>query len=350
MADVHNGWCKALKKQGHTVMVYNTNERLMFYGRAMLEDADNEDCEHGKKSVHPAMNPEQVMQHATAGLMESCYLFWPDIVFFVSGFFQNAATLQVLRERNHKIVMLHTESPYQDDEQMTRGAFADLNLLNDAVNLQAWREMDIPAYYVPHSYDPEVHYMDTAAAKESDFTFVGTAFQSRQKFFHAMDMTGLEVTFGGNGWDTVSPEYADILKYLRHPPNTCVENAETARVYRLSKTGINFYRREGETKHQGEGWSMGPREVEMAACGLFFVRDPRGESDDVFGGTPALGVPEALPTFDGPDDAAEQIKWWVNNDRQRERHALMAYERVKYRTFDASAKKVALWMEEAGIL
>lgn len=351
VADVHNGWYKALKKMGHEVMVYNTNERLMFYGQALLEKPDSVKCEHGRPEIKQAMNPEQVMQHATAGLMESCYLFWPDIVFFISAFFQNAATLQVLRKRNHKIVMLHTESPYQDDEQMTRGQFADLNLLNDAVTLQAWRELDIPAHYVPHSYDPDVHFPDALGKpKESDFTFVGTAFNSRQKFFHEMDLTGLEVTFGGNGWAAVQEEYKDILKFLRHAPESCVDNEETARVYRLSKTGINFYRREGEETHKGEGWAMGPREVEMAACGLFFIRDPRGESDEVFGGSRQLGLPDVLPTFDNPGDASEKIKWWVEHDELRKKWAGLARDRIVDRTFDSAARKVCKHMEAAGIL
>jgi hypothetical protein len=351
VADVFHGWYKALKKQGHTVMVYNTNERLTFYGNALLETADSVPCEHGRVEVQQAMGTEAVMQHATAGLMESCYLFWPDVVFFVSAFFQNAATFQVLRNRGHKLVMLHTESPYQDDEQMMRGQFADMNLLNDPVNIEAWKELDVPAHYAPHSYDPDVHYIDySGTPKESDFSFVGTAFNSRQKFFHDMDFEGLEVSFGGNGWDHVLPQYLDILRFLRHPPEQCVDNTETARIYRLSKTGINFYRREGEAEHVGEGWAMGPREVEMAACGLFFLRDPRGESDEIFGGNKALGLDDVLPTFTDAADASDQIKWWVKHDAMRGKYALAARDRIIYRTFDNSAKNACRWMEEAGIL
>ena len=40
-----------------------------------------------------------------------------------------------------KVVLLHTESPYQDDEQLERAAHADVNLLNDPVNIDAYREL-----------------------------------------------------------------------------------------------------------------------------------------------------------------------------------------------------------------
>jgi spore maturation protein CgeB len=357
VADVFEGWYKALKKMGHEVMVYNTNDRLIFYGRTLFENDGEAPCgghpDCKCRAVHLALpGHEEVTQMATKGLFDTCFLFWPDVVFFVSAFFQKASTFEVLRKRNMKIVMLHTESPYQDDEQMMRGQFADLNLLNDPSNIQAWRELDVPVQYMRHSYDPAVHYPDqNNTPKESDFTFVGTCFASRQKFFHEMDLSGLRVTLGGNGWDQMMlPEYEDILQFLGHETDQCVQNTETARVYRISKTGINFYRREGEDTHLGEGWAMGPREVEMAACGLFFVRDPRGESDDVFGGNKAMGLPDILPTFKNPGEASDLIKWWVKHDEEREKHALLARDRIADRTFDNAARKACKWMEEAGIL
>jgi hypothetical protein len=88
----------------------------------------------------------------------------------------------------------------------------------------------------------------------------------------------------------------------------------------------------------------------MAACGLFFLRDPRGESDEVFGGNKALGLADVLPTFTDAADASDQIKWWVKHDAMRSKYALAARDRIMDRTFDNSAKNAARWMEEAGIL
>jgi hypothetical protein len=336
-------------------MSYNTNDRLTFYGKIQMPVPDSEPCQECNQPKHKAAiaDPDQIRQMATKGLMETCYLFWPDVIFFVSAFFQTQAQLQVLKTRGHKIVMLHTESPYQDDEQIGRGQFADLNLLNDPCNIELWKTMtDGVVRYQPHSYDPKRHYVDgMGLKKEADFSFIGTAFRSRCEFFHNMDLAGIgNVTLGGNLWDACPEEYSDILNYLGHPINQCVDNEETARVYRISKTGINFYRREGEDKHKGEGWAMGPREIEMAACGLFFLRDPRGESDEVFGGSKQLGLPDVLPTFTDAGDASEQLKWWIKHDTERNKAALRARDCVYNRTFDNAAKKACGWMEEAGIL
>src|ERR1700722_4959207 len=115
VADVHNGWVKALRKLGHQIMVYNTNERITFYGRALMETPGSAPCEHcGRPDVHRALPEGQMIsQMATKGLLETCYEFWPDVVFFVSGFYQTGQQLDLIRSRGLKLVMLNTHSPYQ---------------------------------------------------------------------------------------------------------------------------------------------------------------------------------------------------------------------------------------------
>ncbi len=324
-------------------MTYQTNERLVFYGHALFEEKNTVPCEHcGRVGVRKAMpDPEMIAQMATKGLLETCYTFWPDVIFFVSAFYQTGQTLNLLRSRGHKIVMLHTESPYQDDEQMMRGQFASLNLLNDPTNLTKWADLGVPAAYVPHSYDSDVHFPAYPRESSVDFSFVGTAFRSRCEFFSAMNFDGIDTVLGGNGWDTIDPEFYGLYRYLGHEPGKCVDNTETARVYRMSRAGINFYRREGEEGHKGEGWAMGPREIEMAACGLFFLRDPRPESDEVFG---------MLPTFSSPQEAEEKLRWYLAHDRAREDLADLALDAVQDFTFDNRAREVLDLMEKGGLI
>jgi spore maturation protein CgeB len=347
VADVYRGWDKALRKLGHTVMTYNTNDRLTYFGHSRMPEQGKPACEAcGQVPTHPAHDADGIMQMAMDGLYADLNRFWPDVVFFVSAFYMQAPMLQFIRTRRHKVVMLHTESPYQDGEQMTRGQFADLNLLNDPANIEAWRDLDVPASYMPHAYDPDVHYPDPRRAYECDFCFIGTIFKSRAEFFSRMDFTGLDVTFGGAGWDLAVNDYPELVKdlvqYVGHPLDHCVDNEETARAYRISRCGINFYRRESEDAHRGQGWAMGPREVEMAACRLFFLRDPRGESDEVFG--------DILPSFAGPEDASQQLRFWAAHDSAREELARKAHEKVASRTFDANARRALALMEDEGIL
>jgi len=337
-------------------MPYSTNDRLTYHGHARMPEPGKPACDAcGQVPTRSALDADGIMQFAVDGLYRELYLFWPDVVFFVSAFYVQAPMLQVIRTRKHKVVMLHTESPYQDEEQMLRGQFADLNLLNDPANISAWQDLDVPVAYMPHAYDPDVHYPLSPRRYDCDFTFIGTLFRSRAEFFSRMDFTGISAAFGGSGWDLAMHDYPELVTkvvdrdngyqlvdYLGHPLDHCVDNSETADAYRVARTGINFYRRESEDEHKGKGWAMGPREVEMAACGLFFLRDPRPESDDVFNGI--------LPAFSSPEEASDLLHYWARHDGEREKAAHLARLAVADRMFDNNARKALDLMEKEGIL
>jgi glycosyltransferase involved in cell wall biosynthesis len=353
VADLFNGYHRALKSLGIDVAVYNTNERLSLYGMAHLPDftIPEEDLprdEDGKviRPLRKVFDDEQAMSMAMQGLSHSLYTFWPDVVVFVSGFFVSASTLRVLRARRHKIVLIHTESPYQDDEQLIRAQFADLNLLNDPANVEEYRALVPNSHYMPHAYDPATHYLGKGEY-ETDFTFVGTMFKSRKTFFEkfveAMKLYRMRnqepyrVEFGGAGYDNDYMDDSPLLEYLGHPRDMCVDNSETANAYRRSRSGINFYRRESEGEHKGEGWAIGPREVEMAACGMPFLRDPRPESDELF---------PFLPSFSSPEEAADQLRWLLSDEDRREELGRLAREQIKCRTFDNNAKQMLKYLEK----
>jgi len=73
------------------------------------------------------------------------------------------------------------------------------------------------------------------------------------------------------------------------------------------------------------GWACGPREVEMAACGTFFLREPRGEGDEVL---------DMLPTFSSPAEASELVRHWLARPDERQALADKARAAVADRTFD----------------
>jgi hypothetical protein len=326
--DVYAGWVEALRALGEDVLEFNLDKRIQVYDAALLETGTLDDAGHPE--VRKAFTREQALAAAVQGITSACYTWWPHVVLGVSAFFLPPWYLDVMRDRGHKVVLLHTESPYQDDEQLKRAAHADLNLLNDPVNIAAYREHG-PAQYMPHGYRPHVHRPGPVVPElASDFCFVGTGFKSRVGFFEQMNFDGLDVLLAGT-W----PDLADdspLRRYLAGGETVqCTGNEETAAIYRSARAGINFYRREAEDTHQGEGWAMGPREVEMAAAGLFFLRDPRPEGDEVF---------PMLPRFTGPEDASDQLRWWLARDRQREDAAAAARAAVADRTFEANATRL----------
>jgi spore maturation protein CgeB len=332
VADMHTGWAEALRGLGQDVAEYNMDRRLSFFSSALLETGATDEA--GNLQVCRAMTRAQAETAAQEGLLGECYAKWPDVVLCTSAFFTAPRTLEIIRSRGHKIVMLFSESPYQDEMQLEMARYATVSLLNDPVNLGRYRENGT-AEYMPHAYRPAVHHPGRPDPELAcDFAFIGTGYPSRIGFFEAMNLDGLDVLLGGF-WKGLAPG-SPLRRHVAHDENECLDNEQAADVYRSARAGINFYRREHDAADTPEGWSMGPREVEMAACGLFFLRDRRGESDEVLG---------MLPSFGGPGDASEKLRWWLDRPGLRAEAARKAREAVAGRTFDSNARKLLAMLD-----
>ena len=316
--DVYTGWLEGLRDNGVEVAEYNLGDRLTFYDLACLEN------EEGFVRAFPR---EAAVEMALTGVYSACYKWWPDVVVIVSGMFLTPELLQILRSRRHKVVVLHTESPYEDDRQLALAEHADLNLLNDPTNIDRFPR----AHYMPHAYRPHVHSPRPVPSADyrSDFCFVGTGYASRIGWLERVDWSGLDVAFGGNWQQT--RENSPLRKFLVHDLDECVDNEDTALYYAGTKVSLNLYRREANHPELSQGWAMGPREVELAACGTFYLRDPRPESDDLL---------PMLPAITTPEEFGDQVRWWAAHDTEREDAAAAARAAVADRTFTNHAARL----------
>jgi spore maturation protein CgeB len=323
VADIHAGWVEALQQLGEKVAVYNLDARLTLYERALIDTGKAAD---GTLQLRKALTHDQAIGLATNGIKSAAYQYWPDVVLVISYLFVPDDLLDLLRDRGHRVVLVHTESPYQDDEQVALAAHADLSLVNDPTNLERFREV-ARAEYAPQAYRPSVHHPgppDPALA--CDLAFVGTGFPSRIEFLERMDLDGLDVLLAGN-WQLLAAD-SPLRKHVAHDDQQCLDNDQTAEVYRSARAGLNLYRREAERPELAAGWAIGPREVEMAACGLWFAREPRPEGDELFG---------MLPTFTSPEEAGEQVRWALTHDMARDAATVAARIAVADRTFRNNA-------------
>lgn len=319
--DVYAGWVEALEELGQKVQIFNLEDRLTFYDSAYFNIAEG--------TFRKALPTDNAVEFAVNGLYAPLYRFRPHVLLIVSAFLIPTELMDIARSYGTKVVVLHTEAPYEDTRQLAVAAHADLNLLNDPVSIGRYRE-HARSEYMPHAYRPAVHCPGKAEKDlAADLAFVGTGFESRIAFFEAMDLDGLDVLLGGN-WQRLT-EDSPLRKYVAHDISQCLDNTESVRIYRSAKLGINLYRRETENGDPHAGWAMGPREVEMAACGLPFLRDPRGEGDEVL---------SMLPTFDSPAEASEIAHWWLNHEGLRVEAARLAREAIADRTFANGAKKL----------
>ena len=302
---------RALKACGCEVLDWPFDACLEWYERS--------------KNAHEGMTTEDAVRLAVNAVERMAYRFWPDVILVTSAFYLPTETLDVFRDRGHTVVLLHTESPYEDDRQVARAVHADVNVLNDPTNIDRFPEGTI---YLPHSYDPEYHYPGPSS-DPSDFAMVGTGYPSRIKFLEAVDWTGLDATLCGN-WQAVEDD-SPLIPLLGHDRSECYPNELAADLYRGTRSSLNLYRREAEHSGLVDGWAMGPREVELAACGAFYLTEARGENREVL---------PMVPTVDSPEDFADKLAWWLAHDTERQQVADQAREAVADRTFLNSARKL----------
>lgn len=291
--DVWQGWVKALRKLGHEIVHYRADDFLLRY-----------------RQWPPTERSVLMMQTDFLNFERRAEV---DFVLFVGTFFMSP---EVLTSMVHPAVLLHSESPYEDCRQLKLAPHAAANMISDPTNLADY-EAAGTVHLFSAAYDPEIHY-PSDEVKDIDFTFIGTALPSRIAFFGSMNLVGIDACIDGGGWFAQNG----------------IDNKDAADLYRRTRVGVNFYRREGDT---ADGWAVGPRELEMAACGLFFLRDPRGEGDELF---------DMLPTFTSPEEAREELNWYLGHASAREERAKLAAEAVKDRTFDCQAVKAMNFIKE----
>lgn len=320
--DVYSGWCKGLRQCGVEVIEFNLHERLQVLTEVELPIGDER---------RKAFSLEAAVEMVFEGLQSVLYRTWPDVVIMVSGFFTDQQLFDdIRRARPQKLVMIHTESPYEEDRQVSLAPHFDVNVVNDPINLYRY---PAGSMYVPHAHDPDLHHPN-GRTSEYDFSFVGTAYPSRIEFFEKVRWPrGSRVTLAGN-WESITPD-SPVHHLVEHPDGECLDNPETARLYRMSDMSVNLYRgkhdAEFERPENAQGWAVGPREIELAACGTFFARDPRGEGDMLF---------PMLPTITDPDELSDVIEWSMTNPHERQAAADAARAAVADRTFESSARRL----------
>jgi spore maturation protein CgeB len=327
--DVHDGWVEGFEQLGHEVQQYNLGDRLTWASVAHLGMDDGSYIKAFPKT-------ENVYSFAISGLPQAALYWWPQLIVFISGFTVDPQFLEVCRGRGIKTACVMTESPYEESRQLLIAPHFDAVALNDPTNMGQYATLTT-AVYTPHAYRPDIHFEGEAHEDYlSDCVFVGTGYPSRVAFLERCNFDGIDLALAGN-WQNVPTVLADRVV---HDIEDCIDNVQTAELYRGAKTSFNIYRTEtnGDVVDGCDGWSVGPREIELAASGTWFARQSRGESDELF---------PMLPTFNSPEELGELIRWALENPVERQIAAQQAKRVVTDRTFPNNARKL---LEACGLV
>ena len=248
MADVFKGWILGLQSQGIDTGAFNLDARLNFFGAAAIEQTGGD--------YQPAFSGDHAAEIAIEGLFAELYKYHPvDVVLIVSGFYVPPVVMKMIGDHGTKVVLLHTESPYEDDTQIQRSEHADLVLINDPTNLDKFREVNPNTHYQWHCFEPRLHYPGKAeAAHRSQFAFVGTGFKSRIDFLEQVNWQGIDIALAGH-WAELD-EDSRLRGFLAHDIGQCCANEDTVKLYQGTQISANIYRKESEREGLEVGWAI----------------------------------------------------------------------------------------------
>lgn len=310
VSDVADKVAKGLASNGVQTRSFNLHDLMAFYTNSYVRDSDEvlaktgAEVEYTKAFDHAAA-VQLCMDHLKAELWKIPY----DVLVIVSGFFTDLEALDQIRTRGLKVVAVMTEQPYELTRELELASHVDVAALNDPTHIEQFADVAPVALYLPHSFDPAIHHAN-GRADLYDFTFVGTGYPSRCRYFEKVDFGAARVNLAGN-WDALDDD-SPLRRYKQAESWSCLPNVHTAELYRQSAMSANIYRIEHDAGGDADGWAMGPREVELAACGTFFARDPRGESDSLFA---------MLPTITDPSELSDVIAWSMSHPVERQASA-----------------------------
>jgi hypothetical protein len=335
--DVYNGLVDQLLLQGVEVYQYDLESRLTMSSEWLTFIWTRA----GKPDPEP--NTSDIAYGASKDIVERALRYNVDGVLIVSAMFVHPDVLHLLQRMPMPTATVLTESPYDDQFQERVTGLLDIVWTNERSSVERLRRTTPHVYYLPHSYDPAVHHPDWTQDEwdtpAHDVVFVGSYFTERQELLEAVDWTGIDFAIYGQ-WESL-PKTSLLHQYIK---GGIVNNRFAAALYRRAHIGINLYRESIgwglDTPRITHAESLNPRAVELAACGLFQVSQPRDEVAEIFG--------ESVGTFSTPAELEHVVRHYLANDEARERGATIARERVHGRTFAAAAASIVTTLREHG--
>ncbi len=353
--DVFVGLRAGLKGRGHHVYEYSLNGRIEAASRELHNNYQRRKRELEKAGEHDRAtrlhkpNQADMIYLASEPIVAKALRVQPDVVIIVSGMYLHPDALVLLRRAGVPAVLLLTESPYDDAQQMRIVPYVDLVWTNERTSVSTleaatrFTARPVPVKYLRHAWTPEVHgaTYDTSGVAEHDVVFVGTGFQERKEWLEGVDWTGIDLGLYGS-WDLVGPR-SRLRPFIK---GGYTPNDRTTALYQRAKIGLNLYRTsKGFGKHAAKidgAESLNPRAYELAASGCFTISDDRAEVAEVFG---AL-----VPTVSSPAELRPLIDRWLRDDTARHYVQAKLAPSVAQHTWHARAAQVEQDLVDTGIV
>lgn len=331
-ADVYDGLVYGLKHHGVQTIEYRLDGRIRRADK-WLRSAWREGVKNDPELQSPVWR--DVSRFAGSELVVMALWHQVDVVLIVSSMLLNPDIIICLKRAGLRVVVLFTESPYDERQEVAVAKLVDGCWTNERQSVPVFERVNSRVGYLPHAWHPEKHtkgpHPEDADLPSHDVVFVGTAFPERIEWLSAIDWTGIDLGLYGN-WRKLKGRR--LRRYVRDH-GVPISNAVAAGLYRRAKIGINLYRTSrgfDGVEHVIGAESLNPRAYELAACGVFHISNYRAEVSEVFGA--------CVPTFQHPTEASGLIRKWLADPEGRAQMAAELPARVAEMSWIARAAQV----------
>ncbi len=310
-ADVEAGLRFGLRAHGITVIEYRLDERLD-HSRRWLHAAWRRVRKGNAGVEKPTVG--DIFYKAGEPAIAMALRHQVDAVLVVSAMFLHPDVIILMRRAGLRVVVLFTESPYDQAKELAVAKLIDGGWTNERSSLAAFTQANPSSGYLPHAWHPERHRPgaqpgDDAVAAH-DVVFIGSAFHERVEWLASIDWTGIDLGLYG-AWEALGSRHT-LRRFVR---GAHIHNTAAAALYRRAKIGLNLYRTSMGWGRQApaitHAESLNPRAYELAACGAFSLSTYRAEAPEVFG--------DLVPTFTTAAEASALIRQWLADDVGRAR-------------------------------
>lgn len=331
-ADVWRGLHDALVRQNVEVIEYALDGRLANAAEWLNFCYDNLRLKSG---ITPP-TPEDKIYLASSELVTRALMFQVDWIIAVACGWLHPLAFVLARRAGLRTGLILTESPNQDDEQLTWANLADVIWTNERSSVARFAALNPHTHYWQHAIDPARHLAHTPLPADTpahDVVFVGTGWQERCDLLAAIDWTDIDLGLYG-AWELL-PAASPLRRFVR---DGITPNTRTAELYRAAKIGLNLHRTslhygaDGGGGHITSAESMNPRCYELAAAGCFFITDYRAEVAETFG--------SVVPFFNTADDLQTMLHYYLEHDAERAHIAAQLPGLVAGQTFDRRAAEL----------
>ena len=298
--------------------------------------------------------------------------FWSEIA--------EPATIDRIRELGITTVNWYCNGSYQFDLVAQLAPHYDWCLVPEKFRLAGYRAAGARPLYCQEAANPAV-YHPFDVEREFDVTFVGQAYGERPAYVRHLLDSGIDVRVWGYGWERFVPGAGEkaamsplekagrmgrklltaegrteaarrFRTFLRGGGSPVVElpaeiaggvlsDEEMIRMYSRSKINLGFSTC-GDTHAGGERIvQVRLRDFEVPMSGGFYMVEYMEELEEFF----AIG--KEVVCYEGPEDLAEKIRYYLSHDAEREAIRRAGHERCLrdhtwQRRFEAAFREMGL--------